>query len=73
MLIQLCVNIDSSNSLLPDSTRPLPEPMLDMWLKLFYGIHLRGITQEVHALVNLTHCSLVMPYDDRDLGKRWLR
>ena len=43
MAIYLWVNIGSGNGLLPDSTKPLPKPMLTY----YRGIHLRAISREV--------------------------
>ena len=49
----ICVNIGSDNGLLPDGTKPLPEPIFTY--KVTSGIHLTVITQEV--LMNLI-CNL---------------
>ena len=47
MATQIGVNIGSGNGLLPDGTKPLPEPMLTLrWLKSC-GIHPKSITQEM--------------------------
>ena len=35
------------------------------WIYLTY-LHSQNI-------IKLTHCGLVMPYDDKDLGQQWLR
>ena len=50
MVTQIWFNIGSAsgNGLLPDGTKPLPEPML-LW-KVFYSIHLRANSQ---VLMNL--------------------
>ena len=45
------VNIDSVNGLVPDGTKPSPEPMLTPQLGRFCGIQLRAISQEVPKLV----------------------
>ena len=41
MVAQICVNIGSGNGLLPDSTKPLPEPMLTDNHVRSIDIHLR--------------------------------
>ena len=54
MVTYIWVNIGSGNGLLPDGTKPLPEPMLtdDQW-GLKCGIHLRPILQEVLKISTL--------------------
>ena len=42
----ILVNIGSGNGLLPDGTKPLPEPMLTIHPSSL-GIHLREISQEM--------------------------
>ena len=54
---QIPVNIGSGNGLLPDGTKPLPEPTLTYYQNVFYGIPFRLISQEV--LVNLI-CKLYL-------------
>ena len=46
MAAEIWVNIDSGNGLLPDSTKPLPEPMLTDQLTSS-DIHVREISQEM--------------------------
>ena len=41
------VNIDSGNGLLPDGTKPLPEPMLTNHKLGYCGIHLRVVLREM--------------------------
>ena len=48
------------NGLLPTGYKPLSEPMLTKFC----------VTVWHHEL---THCGLVTPYGDRDLGQHWLR
>ena len=50
MVTQIWVNIGSGNGLLPDGTKPLPEPLLTH-RQLLHGFHPRGFLQEV--LMNL--------------------
>ena len=45
MATEIWVNIGSGNGLLPDSTKPLPEPMLPCVMSS--DIHLRLILQEI--------------------------
>ena len=49
MAIEIWVNIGSANGLLPDGTKPLPEPMLtDDWSSVRSSdIHTRAISEEV--------------------------
>ena len=49
------VHISSGNDLLPDGTKPIPEPMLTSDLVRFYGIHSRAISQ---WLPKLQHCTM---------------
>ena len=49
MVTQIWVNIGSGNGLVPDGTKPLPEPILT--LVRFYGIHIREISQWVAKLL----------------------
>ena len=52
-------NISSRNGLVPDSTKPLPEPMLTV-IWAFCGVHMTAISQ---VLMNLIYnqCSEIMP------------
>ena len=45
MATGIWVNIGSGNGWLPDGTKPLPEPMLDLSSEGFCGILLRTISQ----------------------------
>ena len=45
MVSENLVNSSSGNSLLPDSTKPLPEPMLTYHQLKFCGIHFKIILQ----------------------------
>ena len=47
MTTEIWVNLGSDNGLLPDGTKPLPEPMLtdDQWSP--HDIHIRAISQEM--------------------------
>ena len=47
MVTQICVNNGSGNGLVPDDTKPLPEPMLMYLQKVLSSIHQRKISQEV--------------------------
>ena len=49
MVTKKWVNIASGNGLLPDGTKPIPEPMLTCHQR--FGIHLHSISQEM--LINL--------------------
>ena len=44
---KICGNIGSGNALLPGGIKPLPEPMLHCSSKVFRGIHIRAVSQEV--------------------------
>ena len=59
--IEIWVNIGLGNGLLPDGTKPLPEPplihYLNWSLKVFCGIQLRGISQEVFMNLICDMCS----------------
>ena len=46
MVTQLWVNIDSGNGLLPDRTKPLPEPMLTSSVRSSEN-HLWAVAQEI--------------------------
>ena len=46
MVTWIWVNIDSGNALLPDGTKPLPEPMLDSSIRSS-DIHPRAISQKI--------------------------
>ena len=50
MATEIWVNIGSGNGLLPDGTKPLPEPKLTdhWWSPLSSDIHIRTISQEMH-------------------------
>ena len=43
MATEIWVNIGSGNGLLPNGTKPLPEPMVDLSSVEFCGIHLTTI------------------------------
>ena len=95
MASQNLVSIASGNGLLPDGTKPLPEPMLTCHQsgsvavtrqhKLYQGMLKISITEiclkSVHWTLlphlpetnELTHCDLVMPCGDIDLGQNWFR
>ena len=47
MTTEIWVNIGSGNGLLPDGTKPLPEPNVDLSSIRSSGIHLRAILQEI--------------------------
>ena len=47
MATEIWVNIGSGNGLLPDGTKPLPEPMLTDHQWSPSGIHIRAISQEM--------------------------
>ena len=47
MATEIWVNIGSGYLLLPDGTKPLPEPMLTDHLFKSSDIHIRAITQEI--------------------------
>ena len=61
MTTLIWINTDSGDGLLPDSTKPLPESIfffiswinIDLPSKMFRGIHMRAISQEM--LKNLIH------------------
>ena len=47
MVSEIWVNIGSGNGLLPDGTKPLPEPMLTyLQISPMTDIHLRALSQE---------------------------
>ena len=46
-MTEIWVNIGSGNGLLPDSTKPLPEPMLTDHQWSPSDIHIRAISQEM--------------------------
>ena len=48
MVMQILVNIGRINGLLPDGTKPLPEPMLTV---SFCDIHLMPISLEILSLI----------------------
>ena len=51
MAIAIWINIGSGNGLLPDGTKPLPEPMLTEWSSVkSTDIHIRAISQEMPQL-----------------------
>ena len=56
------INMGSGNGLVPAGNNPLHEPMLTQ----MYQSDVTG-PQWVK-----THCSLVTPYGDTDLGQNWL-
>ena len=48
MATQIWVNIGSGNGLLPDGTKPLPEPMLThQWVPVPVGIKLQAVSQKL--------------------------
>ena len=51
MATQIWVNIGSGNGLLPDGTKPLPEPNICLSSKVFCGINRGAVSEEV--LMNL--------------------
>ena len=59
--IEIWVNIGLGNGLLPDGTKPLPEPSLIHYMnlssKVFCGIQLRAISQEVFMNLICDMCS----------------
>ena len=55
MMTEIWVNIGSGNGLLPDGTKPLPEPMLDLSSVRCHGIHLRALSlDDVKIPINKT-------------------
>ena len=69
MVTWIWVNIGSGNGLVPNSTKPLPKPMLvsDQWGPVEFTVSNFEASDLVTILYN------VMPYGDIDLGKHWLR
>ena len=61
MATEIWVNIGSGNGLLPDGTKPLPEPMLTYHHLRSSGIHLRAILQEIPQ-PSVTEMSLKITY-----------
>ena len=56
MVAEIWVNIGSGNGLLPDGTKPLPEPMLRS-----LGIHLRALSlDDVKIPVNKTRLKIAV-------------
>ena len=55
MVAQICVNIGSGNGLLPDSTKPLPEPMLTYNHVRSIDIHLRDTRVTLYTAGQLAH------------------
>ena len=58
---QTWVNIGSGDGLLPDGTKPLPEPMFALSSENTSDIHLRAISQEMHQ-PSITKISLKIIY-----------
>ena len=73
MMTKIWFNIGSSNGLLPDSTKPLPQPTTyhQMCSVAFCTIHPRAISQ---VLMNLIHdvCSEIMLFDFQPQGQ-WVK
>ena len=46
-LFEIWVSFCSGSGLLPNRIKPLPEPTVDLSSKVFCGIHLRAISQEI--------------------------
>ena len=61
MATKIWVNIGSGNGLLPDGTKPLPEPNVDLSSVKSSGIHLRAILQEIPQ-PSVTEISLKITY-----------
>ena len=53
-------NMGPGNDLLPDDTKPLPEPMLSY--DTFCGIYLSAISQEVLILIRIMCSETRLPY-----------
>ena len=60
MAIYISVNVGPGNGLLPDGTKPLPEPMLSY--DAFCGIYLSAISQEVLNLIRIMCSETRLPY-----------
>ena len=61
MATEIWVNLDSGNGLLPDDTKPLPEPMLTDHQWNSSDIHIRAISQEMPQPL-ITKIRLKMAY-----------
>ena len=57
MASQNLVNIGSGNGLLPDGTKPLPEPML---IYHYIGADLRAITQVLMKLIHIMCLDIIL-------------
>ena len=51
MATQIWINFGSGNGLLPDGTKPLPEPLLT-YHQVFCGIHMREFSPEMFNLIH---------------------
>ena len=47
MALEILVNSGWGNGLLPDGTKPLPEPLLTSYQRMLCGIHLKAMSLEV--------------------------
>ena len=69
---QIWVNIGSGNGLLPDGTKPLPEPQKSS-SNVFCGIHVRAISQWVLKSITCVRKLHFQHYYHIFQGSRWQR
>ena len=70
-MVQISVNIGSGNGLLPDGTKPFPEPLLNLSLVRIFDIHRRAILLLVPKLL-FSITSLKITFSELQKRRSWI-